>query len=385
MLNLREMDGKFNELTTSAAVVVGELNSLVDIDAVYRYFQISDDIIQLKCNDKSKTKTSEVECKTFYNQISIKLKNKTNIKIFTNGKFQISGVSINGTSQKDLDNTVERAKGFINSLLEKIKPITGYVEISPVKQQGLYTYKSHILTFDEEGFFNYTAGVIKDGKIIIGSEACVPFEFVTGTYVSVKHQEKKKILYNNIGKKVGYIFYNLKRKSKSLSIKDCVYIKIDENRYDIIDKCSNHIGVLEINLDVEVMVVELPELVKVKFSACNPDTCIVTLSISNYNSNVKLILPPGRSINRDLICEQLMKYDVKYTYNASHYPGIKFTYCDTKVTIFRTGSILFSSKIDISLQVLPFIKKLFETDFIIKKMEVGTPEPDEEELSIFDL
>jgi TATA-box binding protein (TBP) (component of TFIID and TFIIIB) len=95
-----------------------------------------------------------------------------------------------------------------------------------------------------------------------------------------------------------------------------------------------------------------------------------------------LNLKKGVFLNRDLITNYLSQKNVKFTYDPTSYPGVKFTIEGVKITIFRTGSILFSSKVDISKKALPFIQEMLS-----KNLETeALPELEEgEELNIWDL
>jgi hypothetical protein len=61
------------------------------------------------------------------------------------------------------------------------------------------------------------------------------------------------------------------------------------------------------------------------------------------------------------------------------------------VTIFRTGSIIFSSKVDVNIEVFPFIKKMFSEIDMVSHVRQSVPQPEETneeeeiELSIWDI
>jgi hypothetical protein len=174
----------------------------------------------------------------------------------------------------------------------------------------------------------------------------------------------------------------MKRKNKTLCIKNCVYNKISENSYSIVNPYSNEIGILEVHLELDSTPIVLPEKLPIKITVCDPDTCITSIQFSNCNYNLKY----GDSVtflDRDKICKELEKMSISYTYNPSSYPGVKFTIDNAKITIFRTGAILFSSKTSIHKEALPFVYKLFEKDLTVEKYTVI--QENIEELSIWDI
>lgn len=206
------------KLKVSTAVIVGSCSCEFDIDAIYNGLDITDEITSIKCNNKQKLKSKEINCKTFYNQISISIKNKANVKIFANGKFQISGV-------KSLDS----AKENIDFLFNMIKDIKGKITTKPEFYKGLYVYKNKIISKNDKGDYIYS-NVIKNGKIIINNNLVEPFDEVKNTYIQCTHKDKMKILYDGNCKEVGHVEYIMTRKNKNLCIKGCTYEKISDRK-----------------------------------------------------------------------------------------------------------------------------------------------------------
>jgi hypothetical protein len=159
--------------------------------------------------------------------------------------------------------------------------------------------------------------------------------------------------------------------------------------YDI-TKNNFKIGVLKITLTADPSLVKIDEKTELNFQVCDPSTEIGELRFSNSNCHTSYIITKGTFINRQLISDYLKSKEIQHTYDPCSYPGIKFTYSNVKVTIFRTGSVIFSSKVDVNLEAFPFIKRMFsEIDVVSHVRQTISSKPEEteeeEELSIWDI
>jgi hypothetical protein len=323
----------FTELVISTSVLIGVSNCEFDIDSIYNYMVMTDTVIKLKCNNKEKTKNGEVQCKTFYNQISICLKNGSNVKLFGNGKFQISGVK-----------TISHGTTIINFIFGLIGDMKGSSKIKPQEHKGFMTYNSKILVKKSGGY--KCSHIIKDDKIIINGNKCSQFDQNNMLYITQNHVNKTKKLYNSNCDEIGNVEYIMTRKNKNLCIKGCVYTKKDDENYTIINKYNNEIGVMKIHLDGKINIHDssLYSEIVIEYNSCSISPVLVDINFANINSNTKYVMQKGVFLNRDLICSHLKDKKIKYVYDPCRYSGVKFTILDTKITIFRTGSILFSSR-----------------------------------------
>lgn len=348
----------------SSSVFIGELSSEINIDSVYDNIELSDEIVKIKCNNKQKTKTQELECKTFYNQISFHLKNKNVIKIFNNGKFHISGVK-----------SLSDAEDNLNKIIQEIKKIRGAREITSEQKFGLNTFRNKILSKLTEDFY-VLKNEIKINKILINSKECEVWGLNKDLYIETKHIERIKKIYNNMCVEVGYAKIDIKRKLKIIKLKGCKYTKKEENLYEIHDRFGNYIGDLVIVYNGADITKVTLDKVNIHKNACDLDVTVkeMKLANSNYNSSV------GYKIERNEVCKYLDNNNVKYTYDPCSYPGVKFILDDVKITVFRTGSVIFSSKVDIHKEAFPFVQKMF-TNFT-QKEEIRIVD---EELSIWDI
>lgn len=368
----------FSKLTVSTSVVVGNANCNFDINAIYKYLELGDYVIKLKCNNKEKTKDHEIVCKTFYNQISISLKDKTNIKLFNNGKFQVSGIK-----------NIKEAEDKTNVIFDMIKKIEGRIKINPLLYNGLYIHTNKIL----KKYKNTTedlyicSNLIKNEKIIIDGNICEKFDLIDDVYVEKRHTDKKKKIYNIFCEEIGYIEYVMIRKNKNLCVKNCIYNRDEDNQNEFIitNKYKNILGKLILCINGEVISQILPETVDMVYFACSEKPEITKIETVNKNSNMKILLDRGSFVNRENICEFLSSNDINFTYDPCTYPGIKISMDDVKITIFRTGSILFSSKKEV-IDAYDFVAKIFEDNpSFIKIKSIEKEKEKEKDISIWDL
>jgi hypothetical protein len=344
---------KFGELRKTSATLDGTFTpGIFNLDVIYEYLEITDEINTIKYNGMEKTKEGERRCNTFNNQVTVKVGN-VNIKIFKSKTFSISGA---GT----MDTAIENSKKALEKILEKINLIKVTKNIKPEKKNGFYVYYDDKIITKNGGEY-ICSYPIRKTKVIIRGDPYTVFDTIPGTYIQEKHQDKKKIIINNLAEEIGFIEYFMKRRSKSLCIKGCKYVLTNENEYEIINSYNSVLGIMKITIfeGKSILPVVLEEDIELTLVATEEDTKIDTIKFSNCNYNMKF----SSDVNRAKICSYLEKENVCYTYDPSSYPGVKFKIGGTKITIFRTGSVMFSSKEDIKKEAYPFIIKMFEEDF----------------------
>lgn len=363
-------NGILKDLVISTAVIVGECSCEFDIDAIYSHLEITNDVLKLKCNNKEKTKTREIDCKTFYNQISISLKCKANIKLFNNGKFQISGVK-----------NVDKAKEKMEYIFGLIENISGTEEIKPAYYKGLAIYKNRIITKTQNGYI--CSNMIKNEKIIINSAVCDVFDQCEDTYIQNNHEDKVKKLYNSNCEEIGRVEYVMIRKNKNLCLKGSTYMKKTEGEYVITSRYGTDIGIMKIHIHGAIIKSPQVEKITITYNACSQAPKIVDIKIANVNSNTKFIMGECEFLDRDLICDHLRANNINFVYDPCRYAGIKFTYNNAKITIFRTGSILFSSK-DIDTETFKYIRNMFTTNNFIRQNKEDV-QKNTDELTIWDI
>jgi hypothetical protein len=378
------MVSDFNPLVKSSAMIAGNFSKEFDLDCLFEYLPIEGDVVHITFEKKKRTSSGVEPHKTFKSGVCIKMKNGCNVKIFSSGSFSISGC---GSM-----NPMKVGKETLEKLLTIIKKINYKKQITLGKFGEFYTlYDKKLLT--KIGEIYTFENFVKNNKVFINNKECIPFHLMDGVYIQKNHLDKVKKLYNNLAIQLGQVEYLMNRKSKSLCIKDCKYTVKKENQmeYDII-KNKFKIGVLKITLNCDPGLVKIDKKTELKFQVCDPKTEIGELRFSNSNCHTSIILQKGAFINRQLISDYLKSKEINCVYDPCSYPGVKFTYANVKVTIFRTGSIIFSSKVDVNLEAFPFVKRMFsEIDVvsytrqtIVSKPE-ETNEEEETELSIWDI
>jgi TATA-box binding protein (TBP) (component of TFIID and TFIIIB) len=365
----------FEQLKTSTSTIVGVCDCIFDIDLIFSKIDVKDDITKIKCNNKEKTKDRESICKTFYNQITIHFDNNMNIKLFNNGKFQISGVK---DEKKSLDT--------LQKFLYHIENIYGHEYVQVTKYNNAYIYKNRVIKPHEDGYI--CDNLVKNEKILIENKICEPFTLVDyDVLIQKTHTDKEKLLYNCFGENIGFVRYNMIRKNKNLCIKNALYIKKTDKLFEILksQKYKEKIGDLEIVLKDEVNVAPITGDVKLYFRCCSKKPIIKSYSVANTNYNIKLKMDKDDFFDRNMFCDFLTENKIAYLFEPSKYPGVKLTLLYTKITIFRTGSILFSKgDPDVDMQnVINELENMFKKrQFIKTKQKISN---EENNLTIWDL
>jgi TATA-box binding protein (TBP) (component of TFIID and TFIIIB) len=365
---------KFGELRKTSATLDGTFTEGVfDLDVLYSIVKIDEDVYEVKYDGKKKTKEGEEICKTFSNQVTVKMTNGVIIKLFRTKKFAVSGA---GTVDTALDN----ARISIEKLLKKLDTIKETKKIQVLTKRGFYVYyKNRIVTMENGEYV--CKNIVKDDSIVINCKKCIEFDKMDGVYIDIKHKDRKKTLYNNLAKEIGYVEYSMTRNTKSLRIKDCTYELIEPLNYSIKNSYGSILGTMTVHLNLDPTPVKLPEYIDLTMAVSDSETSITSIRFSNCNYDMKLKTPT--TVNREQICKFLQEQGVIYTYDPSSYPGVKFSISDVKITIFRTGSVLFSSKCDVKKEAYPFVTRMFETDFSYVKEEDASSE--DTSLTIWDI
>lgn len=386
----------FSNLVVTTTVVNGTLNCLFDVESIYLYLPIDDYIVKLKCNNKERVNNLDIdstkECVTFYNQISITLKNKTNIKLFNNGGFQMSGIK-----------SLEEAKSKLNIILDIIKNIKGTTLATCDVYRGIYVYNNKLIKREIEGVSNgryVSYNLIKNNNIIIDTFTCEMFSLLENTFIQVSHVEKKKQIYNIFCENIGYAEYIMNKKGKNLCVKDCNYYILPTTsinlEFIIINKFKNEIGKMIVYLNKEIPEPLANHNISILYYACSeikdcryyhvPEPKILTIKTSNINSNFKVILNKTQFIDREALCVYFNKNSIQYDYMPCTYPGIILKRPSVKFIIFRTGSVLCSSKESIDDDTM-WLQDIFTNnrELFVKSKISNTTVETSEKLSIWDL
>lgn len=354
----------FTELNISNSVITGSTDTVFDLPMIFKLFPIQAPVLKIQYNNRQRDSKGVVsDCKTFYNQITFGLDNKANVKLFTNGNYQISGVK-----------NLADARLNLKLVMEALPAIKGKVEVCPDVIKKVLCYNGRVLLPNEDGTYRCGA-VYKNGFFMMEGDVCVVSDFDDRLFVGTRHPtEKKKKLYNIDCECVGVVEYVMKRKNKNLCLKGAYFTKQSDTSFVIHDKYVNNIPIGEMKILVTGKIVEHRVLKKVilEYSACKENPQITKMNLANINCNTKF-RPQGKAvvIDRELLCDYLSEAKVKYHYDPCKYPGVKFSYQNTKITIFRTGSVLFSGKDDIKTGILWVASLLNEHDFSKKIIDLA--------------
>lgn len=236
-----------------------------DLESIYEFIELDDELLGLKYNNTSRGDIKGT--KTFYNQISarIKLKNlenkETNLKIFSNGKFQITGV-------KTEEHVIETIKVFMKKAviiygkrkLNLKKHLgSGIIVKSEDFDESIFSKKINISSLSKSfkfykkiksyenpgagGNFFVSIGEIKGSKFSINGEFVVYDDFVNG-YISEKHTNRLRRIYDTDGVEIGHYRYEMLYNRKHLVLHGVNYKETEneENVWDIFNSFGNLTG-----------------------------------------------------------------------------------------------------------------------------------------------
>lgn len=370
-----------SDISVSTSVCVGKVDTNFELDTIYHYSKIDSELRGIKY--LSNTKGNINNKNSFYNQLTVKVfvkkyNKEINIKIFSNGKIQITGIK-NET----------QAKAAIQIFLDKIKNIKGVTTKEVIVQDNLYYDKKNYELYTKPSDIKYNVSIniyghnsqnvykiigerkktgiffdnirlqvmfdyIKDKQI----EGDIPdiFKFL---YVSYKHSNLEKKIFNIRGEYTGVMRFVFFIKRKNLILFKCSFKLISNEPgmivYHIINKNSKVIGKCEILLNEMIKPKTFEKTIDVMYSSMsNQDTLNLNLKTTNINFNFFVNFGDtviNRSRFNEILCN---KYKLHSYYNVDNkYPGINLkmklgdinnTTDSTNITylIFQNGKILVS-------------------------------------------
>lgn len=228
-----------------------------DLESIYEFIHLDDELLGLKYNNTSRGDIKGT--KTFYNQISARIRLKdlenkeTNLKIFSNGKFQITGV-------KSEEHVIETIKVFmsramnvsgVRSLDLKKHTSSGIITKAEDFSEILSSKKINVTSLSKkinfyrhsDGIFFEKVGEIKGAKFSINGEFVVYDDFVNG-FISEKHTNRIRKIYDINGVEKGHFRYEMLYNRKHLVLHGVNYKESenDENSWDIFNSFGNLTG-----------------------------------------------------------------------------------------------------------------------------------------------
>lgn len=435
---------KTGRVNISTSTYIANSGIKFDLESIYKNIILDDILLGLKFNNEARGDIKGT--KTFFNQISMRINLKqhnkeTNLKVFSNGKFQITGV-------KNSEHVADSIKVF----LERLPCISGSYtqEVIVDTETGIVFHKELYEEFKscnlETKFCNvpmYTHNKETGNYHILGNKKQKSFslnkksiEFCSdnNVFVDKKHVEHRKYIYNTNGDELGYFEYNMLYNRKHLVLFKAKYEKTDANTWDIISMYKTLSGERKLVLHDQDTV--LPSkfnskqknltVVTVEYSACQ-DTKFVEsikngelLKSESFNSLMKIEASNiNASFQLDLKKELLDKIAVHKEISSNRYrvlsyynPDAKYQaislriYTDSEMniiesddkknafykftaTVFQTGKIMLSGCrtkkqiIFVRSIILDIFSKNYEK-FIIKKSQANIETLDED-VSIWDI
>lgn len=339
----------------------------------------------------------------FGNQLTIEfiLDKKINVKIFSNGKLQFTGLKSNYKEQ--IDSILKIIYALGKNVIQRKELICDKNELN------LFVHKGHSIIGKQDGEYKIIGYIKKNMTNYINGHELVPFDLSRNLITSKSHLNKIKPLFNNYGEIIGeleYIIFSsrlfgrdisetqkqhlffinkqdeldyiknglemdkkyfLKRNTKNLILKFNRIFKLNDEVYviykkyyknDTIDLNSNMIyGFIKVKLHDNKL---FPELSK------NDDVSVKSIVINNYlysNENFKdEYTIKICNINTDFKAHKINEKDqlnlykiqkefksdhsISITYDPSKYSALKinFNNLETSIRIFKSFNCKISTK-----------------------------------------
>jgi TATA-box binding protein (TBP) (component of TFIID and TFIIIB) len=435
---------KTGKINISTSTYIANSGIKFDLESIYKNIILDDALLGLKYNNEARGDIKGT--KTFFNQISMRINLKkhtkeTNLKVFSNGKFQITGV-------KNPEHVADSIKIF----LEKLPEIRGRYtqEVIVDNDTGIVFHKDLYLQYKNNNLetkfcnvpmykYNKETGNYK----ILGDRKQKSFSFnkksvefckEDGIFVDKKHLGHRKHIYNANGDELGYFEYNMLYNRKHLVLFKAKYEKKDGNTWDIINMYKTLSGerklVLYDSKTIFPCIYEKTKIplteITVEYFACEDLDFINSIKYDqllndiSFNSIMKIEASNiNASFQLALNGNLLDKISVHTEISSNRYPLLSYYKADTKyqaislriytdsqmnivdfsekkniyfkftATVFQTGKIMLSgcrTKKQILFArsvILDIFNKNYQK-FIIKKIQQSIESIDET-LSIWDI
>lgn len=216
-------------------------------------------------------KIVDILCTNFTNQLTmiVNIDKQINLKIFTNGKIQITGLSKNYLFQ--LNEIYKLFKNYDNNIIH-----SKHIKILINDMNLLIDSHYYIIGYDTKQCIYNTIGFIKkNNKMFINNEEIMPFDPQQFILTTKHHKDKIKNIYSNNGVLIGNIEYIVignitnkfmpeyeknkynpptynkslffyKRTTKNLILKNKKISKINDSLYVVFNKLYNNQKVINI-------------------------------------------------------------------------------------------------------------------------------------------
>lgn len=297
-----------SDVIVSTAVCVGNMFTKIDLDVTYDHMAIDCVILGIKYGKLIKGDIKKTN--SFFNQISfvVNINSKTsNVKMFSNGTFQISGIK-----------TEEQAKDAVKEIVKRMQEIKGEYSIEVDNSfAGLVSKDNCVFGKFKENVYKKIGKI--ENKIVsfgnVRTEVYKENEFITKTYT-----DRKKIIYDKNAKVIGVVNTIFDRPKKNFTIKN---IHVKEGI--LYNKWNTRQGFEMIEYTSEADSSQNPKQIKVSYSCLdeNFDTeKEILFRICNINCNTSLNLS-NSYMDRLKFVEMAEKDDLWVDFVPEVYPGCK--------------------------------------------------------------
>ncbi len=417
-----------SKIRITTMTYIAKLDTTFDLDIIFSHLQIDNEILGIKYNNKTKGQMKSTG--SLFNQLTaiVYLKSfekETNLKVFVNGKFQLSGIK----------NTLQ-AKECIKIFLEKIVNINGfYLQNVIVEDSLLYNKEDYDNIYTNRNSFdrfNYIKiyKKIKDAdtyellgkkckdKYIINKKY-YHFNTDTKTFIDIGHCNFEKQVYDCNGYHIGHYTYEMKFQRKNLILHGCKYIDTEDPNVKMIENKYNNVIGKRIFVKTNDPMYNLDrDNILIKYTSIRSESIInsikngklfeedLGLEITNINANFDFELGT-KKLNRIAIHNTFVeKYNILSYYKPeSKYQAInlKLYYDETlqlipaskkykykfTATIFQNGKIMLSGScckehiVMLKNELVKIFNENFD-EFLIKEHLKIIPKK-MEELTIWDI
>lgn len=375
---------EFYNKSINTAVFAGEFKETLYLRVIFDNISTCKDILSLKYKGVVKGLSQNIE--SFYNQITfvVKLEKKekpSNIKLFTNGKFQITGVK-----------NIDEARETISIISDKISLIECLFPIQLKAIKGFLVSENNDIFNEQEMIGDYRKGSfylnnnnsnLRDLVINLREHFLKHSydldESFSNVYMLKKHENFSRKLFDCRGKHIGNLKYNFSLSFKHLLLYRCKFLRKKENIFSISNKNDKIIGECIIELfDKEIFQGYKEDvLIHRNYTYSNFKEINYSIKICNLNAMVSI----DSFINREKTSNTLnFHYNIKsvfrqdakyYAINAKLFFNEKDKLFVRKpdkfknkvsLLIFRNGRILLcglNSELQIDL-IICFLKNFFD-------------------------
>lgn len=306
------------DINVSTMVAIGDISESLDLDILSDFLQLDHLVRGIKYKENCQGCIRQT--KSFYNQMTliVFLFNKLiNIKLFSNGKVQLTGVK-----------SLEQANETITYLKHYLSRINGVFRIKIQRQDNLVI--SDNVLYGYQNIWK-KIGEIHNQKIIINSHEVEKYgEY----YRTIAYIDKRRLVFDANGVSVGYTEIEFNKKRKNMVLKNISYV--DGKVYN---KWGNIIGTEIINVQSSPTPRNpIEDFIIVPYSVIHGSKPSNHIEIVNINCNYKM--KTEQLIDRTKLTEFFMEQGFLVDYDPCGYPGVKiFVFVENNNLVSRCSHV----------------------------------------------